>query len=90
MGQDIIMMNPNSKPAICKALDYSEFLQEKFIKEVINKERENENQKKEKQSKQLKFSHKITMSDLKLKVRFAKEMSIKFRKFIINIQCLEN
>jgi hypothetical protein len=41
-------MNPNSKPAICKALDYSEVLQNRFIREVVMKERENEIIKKEK------------------------------------------
>ena len=31
----------------------------------------------------MKLSHKITMSDLKLKVRFVKDMSTKFSKFVI-------
>ena len=42
MNQDIVMMNPNSTPAVCKAIDYGAMLSNKFIKEVIMRERENE------------------------------------------------
>jgi len=38
LGTDLLLINPNSKPMICKAMNYKEDLYKKFVKDVFEKD----------------------------------------------------
>jgi translation initiation factor IF-3 len=63
-GYDLIEINPNSKPPICKIMDYSKYVYEKNKKQKKTKVRE---------MKELRFSPVIETHDIEVRVSRAKK-----------------
>jgi len=77
-GLDLVMINPNVKPAICKALKYRDELYNRFVKDVISKDMTYESKAKAKTVKKtVKLGARMTISDLRNKMRAASELSKK-------------
>ncbi|CAD8050459.1 unnamed protein product [Paramecium primaurelia] len=82
LGQDLIMINQEIKPALCKVCDYSDELASKFMNDIVKiKEQQKLN------DQHFKLSHSITMQDLKLKVNQAKDLMKKQNTLRVTIIC---
>ncbi|CAK66007.1 unnamed protein product (macronuclear) [Paramecium tetraurelia] len=82
LGQDLIMINQEIKPALCKVCDYSDELASKFMNDIVKiKEQQKLN------DQHFKLSHTITMQDLKLKVNQAKDLIKKQNTLRVTIIC---
>ncbi|CAD8063585.1 unnamed protein product [Paramecium sonneborni] len=82
LGQDLIMINQEIKPALCKVCDYSDELASKFMNDIVKiREQQKLN------DQHFKLSHTITMQDLKLKVNQAKDLIKKQNTLRVTIIC---
>jgi len=77
---DLVEVNPNSEPPVCKILDYSKYLYEQQKKQRKNKSN------KPKDLKELRFSPVIETADINTRVRRAKDFLEKGHPVKISIR----
>jgi len=74
LNTDLVLINPNSKPMTCKAMNYKEDLYKKFMKDVFEKDLPKiakEIQRRGETSKSIKLGSKMTIADLRNKASAA-------------------
>lgn len=64
LGMDLVEISPNSRPPVCKIMDYSKFAYQKSKRDRANKQ-------KKKVTKTLNFRYKIDEHDLEIKIKQA-------------------
>ena len=79
---DLIMVQPNAEPPVCKISDYS-----KFKYEQLKKEKEARKKQNTIETKELKISPNIDMHDLNIKVNQAKKFIAKGNKVKVTLVC---
>ena len=82
-GFDLVLMNPNATPAVCKIMDYNKFKYE-------NKKRQKENAKKQRESnletKEYRLSINIDVHDFDTRVKNAKKYLEKGHKIKVSVR----
>lgn len=79
-GLDLVEISPNSKPVVCKILDYGKFKFEKG-----KKEKEAKKKQKVIVVKEIKLKPRIDTHDLEIKIKHIKEFLEKGNKVKVNV-----
>ncbi|KAM3128470.1 hypothetical protein pb186bvf_019402 [Paramecium bursaria] len=82
LNKEIIMINQEVSPALCRICDYSDELAQRFMSDILKK-----SDVKQKQEKQLRLGARISMQDLKMKAQQAQEIIKKQGKLKVQIIC---
>lgn len=77
MNLDIVLVNSQAKPVICKTQNYKEEIYSKFAKEVITQEAEARKVDSKKPKKQIQISINISSADLRTKAQICRDISKK-------------
>ena len=82
-GLDLVLINANSNPAVCKIMDYNKFKYEKSKKEKENKKKQRENNL---ELKEYRLSPVIDIGDFETKLRNASKYLQKGHKIKLSIR----
>ena len=82
-GLDLVLMNSNSNPAVCKIMDYNKFKYEKAKKAKENKKRQQANNA---ELKEYRLSPDIDVGDFNTKLKNASKYLVKGHKIKLSIR----
>ncbi|EAR84673.2 translation initiation factor IF-3 (macronuclear) [Tetrahymena thermophila SB210] len=86
MNLDIVLVNSQSNPVICKTVNYKEEIYSKFAKEIISQEAESRKVDSKKPKKQIQISINISNADIRTKAQICRDISKKNPQIKVFIQ----
>ena len=88
VGKDVVLMNKKVSPPLCKLTYHKKQLYERFIKEIVMTPQEEEKSKRRVRAKVITLKPRMTMNDMRNKVRQAHEMAEKYESVKVVITFL--
>lgn len=88
LGKDVVLVNKKVSPPLCKLTFHKQQLYERFIKEIVSMPQDDEKTKRRVRAKVVTLKPRMTMNDLKNKVRQAHEMAEKYESVKVAITFL--